>query len=151
EIDDQELTELASFLRQEIHPQYRLATLVRKGIAFHYGNIPQIIRGRIEELLQDRKLRFVCCTSTLLQGMNLPAKNIYVENPKKGRGAPMGRGDFWNLVGRAGRLAKEFHGNVFCIFGKEWDSDVTSDRLVPIESAFQVATRERTLELLAVV
>lgn len=141
EIDDQDLSELASFLRHEIHPQYRLATLVRKGIAFHYGNIPQIIRGRIEELLQERKIRFVCCTSTLLQGMNLPAKNIFVEDPKKGRGSAMKKGDFWNLVGRAGRLAKEFHGNVFCIFGKEWDNDVTSDRLVPIESAFEVATR----------
>jgi replicative superfamily II helicase len=151
ESDDPDLVDLANFLRQEIHPQYRLATLIRKGIAFHYGNIPQIIRGRIEELLRDKKLRFVCCTSTLLQGMNLPAKNIFVEDPKKGRGAAMNKGDFWNLVGRAGRLSKEFNGNVFCIFGKDWDSDVTSDRLVAIESAFEVATKERTLELLQVV
>lgn len=84
----------------------------------------------------DRKLRFVCCTSTLLQGMNLSAKNIFVEDPKKGRGAPMKKGDFWNLVGRAGGLSKEFHGNVFCIYGKKWDRDVTSDRLAVIESAF---------------
>jgi len=151
ESDDPDLLDLATFLRQEIHPQYRLATLVRRGIAFHYGNIPQIIRGRIEELLQDRKLRFVCCTSTLLQGMNLPAKNIFVEDPKKGRGSPMKKGDFWNLVGRAGRLSKEFSGNVFCIFGRTWDSDVTSDRLVAIESAFEVAIKERTPELLQVV
>jgi replicative superfamily II helicase len=151
ESDDSDLVDLASFLRQEIHPQYRLATLVRKGIAFHYGNIPQIIRGRIEELLRDKKLRFVCCTSTLLQGMNLPAKNIFVEDPKKGKGTAMKKGDFWNLVGRAGRLSKEFHGNVFCIFGKDWDTDVTSSRLVPIESAFEVATKERTPELLQVV
>jgi replicative superfamily II helicase len=151
ESDDPDLADLATFLRQEIHPQYRLASLVRKGIAFHYGNIPQIIRGRIEELLREKKIRFVCCTSTLLQGVNLPAKNIFVEDPKKGRGAAMKKGDFWNLVGRAGRLSKEFHGNVFCIFGKKWDSDVTSDRLVAIESAFEVATKERTAELVQVV
>lgn len=149
--EDSDLYDLASFLRQEVHTQYRLAALVRKGVAFHYGNIPQIIRGRLEELLRDRKLRFVCCTSTLLQGMNLPAKNIFVEDPKKGRGAPMKKGDFWNLVGRAGRLSKEFHGNVFCIFGKKWDRDVTSHRLEKIESAFEVAVNERTAELLHVV
>jgi DEAD/DEAH box helicase len=149
--DDPELRDLASFLRQEIHPQYRLAELVTKRVAFHYGNIPQIIRGRIEELLRERKIQFVCCTSTLLQGMNLPAKNIFIEAPKKGRGSAMGRGDFWNLVGRAGRLAKEFHGNVFCIFGKEWDPDVTNAGLVEIESAFEVAIKERTSELLQVV
>lgn len=148
---DEELLDLSTFLRAEVHPRYRLAELVRKGVAFHYGNIPQIIRGRIEELLRERKIRFVCCTSTLLQGMNLPAKNIFVEDPKKGRGIAMKKGDFWNLVGRAGRLSKEFHGNVFCVFGKKWDNEITSDRLVEIESAFQVAIRERTRELLQVV
>lgn len=152
ESDDPELSDLADFLRQEVHHQYRLAALVRKGVAFHYGNIIQIIRGRVEELLREKKLRFVCCTSTLLQGMNLPAKNIFVEDPRKGRGkGPMKKGDFWNLVGRAGRLSKEFHGNVFCIHGKDWESPVTSDRLAVMESAFEVAINERTAELLQVI
>jgi superfamily II DNA/RNA helicase len=144
---DPELAELSTFLRQEVHHLYRLAGMVRKGVAFHYGNIPQIIRGRIEELLRDRKIRFVCCTSTLLQGMNLPAKNIFVEDPKKGRGKSMQTGDFWNLVGRAGRLSKEFQGNVFCIYGKDWERDVTSARMATIESAFEVAITRRTSEL----
>src|SRR5207245_4684490 len=63
----------------------------------------------------------------------------------------MEKGDFWNLVGRAGRLSKEFHGNVFCIHGKNWESAVTSDRLAEIESAFETATKERTAELLQVI
>src|SRR5581483_7550324 len=145
--DDPELSDLASFLRQEVHPLYRLAGLVTKRVAFHYGNIPQIIRGRVEELLRIGKLRFVCCTSTLLQGMNLPAKNIFVEDPKRGLRNRMKVGDFWNLVGRAGRMSKEFHGNVFCVYGKKWDVDVTASRLAPIESAFEVAIKERTAEL----
>jgi hypothetical protein len=145
--DDSELSDLASFLRQEVHPLYRLAGLVSKRVAFHYGNIPQIIRGRLEELLRVGKLRFVCCTSTLLQGMNLPAKNIFVEDPKRGLRNPMKKGDFWNLVGRAGRMSKEFQGNVFCVYGKDWDVDVTASRLAPIESAFEVAVKERTAEL----
>src|SRR5882762_4540198 len=105
--------DLIDFLRSHIHSRYRLADALAQGVAFHYGNIPQIIRARIEELLRDRVLRFVCCTSTLLQGVNLPAKNIFLENPKKGRGKPMLPGDFWNLVGRAGRMSKEFTGNVY--------------------------------------
>ena len=79
--------------------------------------------------------------------MNLPAKNIFVEDPKKGKGSPMKKGDFWNLVGRAGRLSKEFEGSVFCIFGKKWDQDVTYDKLVPIESAFEIAIEKRAQEL----
>ena len=119
ETEDEELRDFGNFLQQEVHRYYRLVTMVRRGIAFHYANIPQIVRSRIEELAKRRKLRFICCTSTLLQGVNLPAKNIFLENPKTGQGEA-GRiqpGDFWNLVGRAGRLNHEFSGNVFCVYG----------------------------------
>jgi hypothetical protein len=148
EIDDEELSDFADFLEVEVHRLYRLAAFVRKGIAFHYSNIPQIVRGRIEELVKEKTLRFICCTSTLLQGMNMPAKNIFVENPKSGAGKVMDAGDFWNLVGRAGRLNHEFTGNVFCVFSKNWDSNpMNQDKLVAIESAFEVAVTERTREL----
>jgi hypothetical protein len=151
-LDDDELKDLATFLRKEVHAKYSLAGVVAKGVAFHYGNIPQIIRGRLEDLLRERKIRFVCCTSTLLQGINLPAKNIFVENPQKGRGRPMEKGDFWNLVGRAGRLSKEFSGNVFCIFGRSWEADVLGQaHLSEISSAYQLNVRERTGELLSAV
>jgi replicative superfamily II helicase len=150
--DDDELRDLAGFLKQEVHARYSLAAVVVKGIAFHYGNIPQIIRGRLEDLLRERKIRFVCCTSTLLQGVNLPAKNIFVENPQKGRGRTMEKGDFWNLVGRAGRLSKEFSGNVFCVFGRPWEADVLGQaRLSEISSAYQLNVKERTGELLSAV
>jgi hypothetical protein len=150
EIEDEELKEFGDFLRQEVHRYYRLGAMVRRGIAFHYSNIPQIVRSRIEELAKRRKLRFVCCTSTLLQGVNLPAKNIFLENPKTGQGdaGKIQPGDFWNLVGRAGRMNHEFSGNVFCIYGKHWDSDpLIGDRMMPIESAFQTALTERSAEL----
>ena len=145
---NESLDDFSDFLRGHVHPQYRLADLLYKGVAFHYGNIPQIIRGRVEELLRERALRFVCCTSTLLQGMNLPAKNIFVEDPKKGRGRPMSTGDFWNLVGRAGRMAKEFNGNVYCVHGKDWATKpLEGHRLDTITSAFASALNEKVQTL----
>lgn len=148
--EDEELDDFGEFLRQEVHRFYRLGAMVRKGIAFHYANIPQIVRSRIEDLAKRRKIRFVCCTSTLLQGVNLPAKNIFLENPKTGQGesGKIQPGDFWNLVGRAGRLNQEFSGNVFCIYGKKWDTDpLAGGRMMPIESAFQIALSLRAGEL----
>jgi hypothetical protein len=134
---NEDIADLIEFVREHIHPKYRLAKCLEKGVAFHYGNMPQIVRARIEDMLKDRTLRFVCCTSTLLQGVNLPAKNIFIENPKKGLGNPMRAADFWNLAGRAGRLAKEFHGNVWCVFSKDWDSDpLHAGRLDEVTSAF---------------
>lgn len=150
ENEDEELTEFSQFLHQEIHKHYRLGAMVRRGVAFHYANIPQIVRSRIEELAKSRKIKFVCCTSTLLQGVNLPAKNIFLENPKTGKGesGQIAPGDFWNLVGRAGRMSHEFSGNVFCIYGKAWETNpLDGDRTMPIESAFQIALTERAAEL----
>jgi hypothetical protein len=112
---------------------------------------PQIVRAKVEDLLRDKHLRFVCCTSTLLQGVNLPTKNIFVENPKRGPGQPMTAGDFWNLVGRAGRLAKEFQGNIFCINKANWDSDpLVGTRFVPLRSAFEDAAKNNAATLLNV-
>lgn len=151
EIEDEALKDFGEFLKQEVHRYYRLGEIVQKGIAFHYANIPQIVRSRIEELAKLGKLRFVCCTSTLLQGVNLPAKNIFLENPKTGQGeaGKITPGDFWNLAGRAGRMNHEFSGNVFCIYGKKkWESDpLVGDRMMPMESAFQVAITDRAKEL----
>ena len=151
DMEDEALKDFGDFLKQEVHRYYRLGEMVQKGIAFHYANIPQIVRSRIEELAKLGKLRFICCTSTLLQGVNLPAKNIFLENPKTGQGES-GRitpGDFWNLAGRAGRMNHEFSGNVFCIYGqKKWESDpLVGDRMMPMESAFQVAVTDRAEEL----
>jgi hypothetical protein len=143
--------ELTSFIHEHIHREYALAEVVTKKVGFHYGKLPQIIRAKVEDLLRDRHLRFVCCTSTLLQGVNLPTKNIFVENPKKGRGQPMTSSDFWNLVGRAGRLAKEFQGNIFCIYGQPWETTPFGDtRFFPLESAFENATTKQASTLLQV-
>ena len=147
-----DVRDLIDFVREHVHPKYRLADCLERGVAFHYGNMPQIVRSRIEDLLKSRLLRFVCCTSTLLQGVNLPAKNIFIENPKKGRGRPMRPGDFWNLVGRAGRLAKEFHGNVWCIHGKTWESDpLQGERLEEMRSAFSTTLGTEPEQVLEVI
>lgn len=124
-----------SFIEQEIHPNYALINCLRKGIAFHYGNMPSLLRTGVEDLFRNGVIKVVFCTSTLLQGVNLPAKHIIIENPKSGDNG-MTRADFLNLAGRAGRLLNEFHGNVWCIRPEEWDSACyTGDKLQTITSS----------------
>lgn len=102
--------EIASF----IHTEYYLVTLVRKGVGFHFGKLPQKVRDIIEQLYEHGELHYLFCTSTLLEGVNLPAQNIFILNNQIGSRdfRPI---DFWNLAGRAGRLAQELCGNVICV------------------------------------
>ncbi|MGN7870026.1 DEAD/DEAH box helicase [Paracoccus sp. 22332] len=112
---DQELVELADMIRKGVHPKYRLAPLVEQGVAFHYGNMPALIRAEVERLFRSGKIRFLVCTSTLIEGVNLSCRTIVLRAPRRGMGKPMSPQDFWNLAGRAGRWGNEFQGNIICI------------------------------------
>jgi hypothetical protein len=112
---DPELNALSELCEKAVHPQFMLRQFVKKGIAFHYGNIPQLIRTEVERLFSSGKIRFLVCTSTLVEGVNLSCRNIFMRNPKRGKSSLMSPDDFWNLAGRAGRWGKEFQGNIFCI------------------------------------
>ncbi|WP_073563277.1 DEAD/DEAH box helicase [Archangium sp. Cb G35] len=112
---DKEIRALISLIKKTVHKDYVLSTTLERGVACHYGNMPLLIRGEIERLFKQGKIQFLVCTSTLIEGVNLPARNIFMRGPQKGRGTPMGEIDFWNLAGRAGRQGKEFEGNVVCV------------------------------------
>lgn len=107
--------ELIKLVKKTIHPNYALVEVLKAGVAFHYGNMPLSIRNEIEDLFKNGDISFLVCTSTLIEGVNLPAKSIYIRGPQKGKNNPMSEMDFWNLAGRAGRQGKEFQGNIVCL------------------------------------
>lgn len=115
DVDDEQLNELIKLVKKTIHIRYDLVTALKRRIAFHYGNMPLIIKNEIERLFKAGCIKYLVCTSTLMEGVNLPAKSIFVRAPQKGRNIPMNAVDFWNLAGRAGRQGKEFQGNIICI------------------------------------
>ena len=112
--DHEEIEALCELVQQTIHRNYALLPVLKRGVAFHYGNMPLLVRREIEDLFRSGVLRYLVCTSTLLEGVNLPCRNIFARGPKKGR-SPMSSADFWNLAGRAGRWGKEFEGNIICV------------------------------------
>lgn len=134
--DDQELMDLADLARKGVHRNYQLAPLVERGVAFHYGNMPSLIRTEIERLFRTGKIKFLACTSTLIEGVNLSCRTIIVRGPRKGRGNPMEPHDFWNLAGRAGRWGNEFQGNIICVDPKDdkaWPVGVPKRSRYPIK------------------
>ena len=138
-IDDfepsEDINDFISFIKSEIHEEHPLIATLPRGVAFHYGDLPSIVRSGVEDLFKKGQVKYICSTSTLLQGVNLPAKHIVIENPKSGS-APMHRADFLNLAGRAGRLLKEFHGNVWCLTPDLWEErSFTGEKLQDIKSS----------------
>lgn len=112
------LIELAEYISRKIHPDYILAKLVKKGIAFHIGELPIDIRTKIEEVCRNGDLKLIFCTSTLLEGVNLPADNLFITSLQNGFGV-LSQLEFLNLVGRVGRLNHSMLGNVFLVTGEK--------------------------------
>ncbi|MBI5656732.1 MAG: DEAD/DEAH box helicase [Geobacter sp.] len=129
-----EVTPLIDLARSTVHRSYALAKVLQRGVAFHYGNMPYLMRCEIERLFREGHVSFLVCTSTLLEGVNLPCRNIFVRGPRSGRGTPMTLSDFWNLAGRAGRWGAEFQGNIVCI-------DVQHENLWPDPPRTKVPAR----------
>lgn len=124
--EGQGLEEAADYVERFLHKDFSLASNLRKGVAFHYSPLPGVIRTMIEDLVREGKVDFVVCTSTLAEGVNLPAKNLFLKNPTQQ--TPIGQKStrlenvkLDNITGRAGRMLKHFAGNIFLVEHDKWD------------------------------
>jgi superfamily II DNA/RNA helicase len=81
------------------------------GIFSHHGNTPHGIRLAVEHAMHDDLVRFVVCTSTLAQGVNLPIRYLIVTSVYQGMERIKVR-DFHNLIGRAGRAGMHTEGSI---------------------------------------
>ena len=149
ELSVQVRKDLTAFAKEAVHPSYVLAETVEGGVGFHYGRIPPLLRNAVESAFADGHLDYIVCTSTLLQGVNLPARNVFMQNPHKGEENPIEPVDFWNLAGRAGRLGKDFQGNVFLVDYDEWESSpLSGPKDEPIKPSLEVTLTDTSAELL---
>lgn len=109
-----ELEEISKAIRNEINSDYFLVDLIKLGIAFHVGYLPASIRLRIEEAFKNHIIHTLFCTSTLIEGVNLPADNLFITSYKNGR-HNLDNVSFRNLIGRVGRIDHSLFGNVFMV------------------------------------
>ena len=108
------IEKVKKYIKNEIHEQYFLVNLLDKGIAYHVGYVPNSIRKKIERLFREKEIDTIFCTSTLLEGINLPADNLFI--PVKNNSKILKNDiDFKNLIGRVGRIKYNLSGNVFII------------------------------------
>ncbi|WP_139488846.1 DEAD/DEAH box helicase [Brevibacillus dissolubilis] len=114
-----EIDELIEYLTEEIHPKYFLIKCLKAGVAFHHSKLPDIVRREIENQFSRGLIKYLCCTSTLIQGVNLPANNLFVVSPKK-KTENLSLFEFGNLMGRAGRIKDSLYGTIYCIEKNEW-------------------------------
>lgn len=107
------LASLIKYLENYVHPDFELISFLKKGIAIHHADLDTFTKRQIEECFKSNeyKLNFIFCTSTLLQGVNLNANNLFFF-AKRGSftNAEL---DKKNLFGRVGRIGSRLQGNIY--------------------------------------
>jgi len=113
------------------------------GIFSHCGNTPHGIRLAVEYAMRNNLVRFVVCTSTLGQGVNLPIRYLIVTSIYQGTERIKVR-DFHNLIGRAGRAGMHTEGSILFadpmiydsrkVRNSKWRWDQVKELLEPLNS-----------------
>ena len=92
-----------------------LATLVKKGVAFHHAGLNQNCRQTIESEFRKGTIKLLSSTPTLAAGVNLPARRVVISNINRynanvGANRPISILEYKQLCGRAGRPQYDDYG-----------------------------------------
>ena len=113
-------TDLIEYYKESVHENYALCSTLESGVAYHHGKLPVHVRRTLEKAIRQKIISNVVCTTTLMQGVNLPAKNIIIRNPhlyrqRRSDSTELTSYEMANLRGRAGRLLKDFVGRTIVL------------------------------------
>lgn len=116
---NQLLFEFMEWGKQEVHPEWSVIKALEKGFLVHHGQLPLGIRMIELGLFNAYSSNYtrLICTSTLLEGVNTSAKNIIITKPSRVPGKNFDAFDFYNLVGRTGRLYRHYLGTAHYLKG----------------------------------
>lgn len=91
------------------HRDYKLLNCLKKGVVYHHASMPDIIKLYVEKIFsKNSNFKYIITTSTLLEGVNIPAEKMFLLSYKKGK-SKLTKSQFKNLIGRVCRFSEIFH------------------------------------------
>ncbi len=104
--------EMIDWIIENITARWSLIQSLNFGAAFHHGALPRHLGSSIVDAFNQNSVRWLFCTSTLIEGVNTSAKNVILYDKEKGT-KQIDFFDYKNIAGRSGRMKKHFIGNVY--------------------------------------
>lgn len=146
-IETEKNDDMIGWIEENIHPSWVLGKSLKKLTAFHHGALPRHLGSSIVDAFNKGSIKFLFCTSTLIEGVNTTAKNIVLFDRKKGI-KPIDFFDYQNIAGRSGRMKRHFIGKVFKFFEEpeqrefKLDIPILTQENAPIEVLIQLDSSE---------
>lgn len=104
--------DLGHWIAENYHPDWPVARGNEHGLAIHHGRLPRSLGQLFVHLFNEGEVKVLICTSTLIEGVNTSAANVFVYDKKINR-TDFDFFSFANIRGRVGRMMRHFVGNAF--------------------------------------
>lgn len=70
--------DIICWIKHNYHPDWNYPKYLECGIGVHHGKIPRALAQKSVEMFNQGHLRFLICTSTLIEGVNTKARNVII-------------------------------------------------------------------------
>lgn len=150
-----EVTPLVDFARLRLGDAHPLVSTLRSGVAFHHAALPTDILESLEDGLRDDRIKYLTCTSTLTEGVNLPVRTVIIAETRyagQPEDAQIRGARLVNALGRAGRAGRETEGWLVLVRAdrpRPGDFELLNPSQAELEVRSQLATDSALAELAA--
>lgn len=107
-----ELQDAANWIGQQYHRDWHFVTALREGVGVHHGRVPRSLAQYVVRSFDAGFIRYLVCTSTLIEGVNTKAQNVIIFDNKINK-SKFDYFTFNNIRGRSGRMFQHFVGHVY--------------------------------------
>lgn len=122
-VDDFEIHDdvklVKKFIEDEVGRQTLLSRVIEKGIVTHHSGMSDETKLLVEHLIREKRVQFVCASTTIAEGVNFPVSTVFFDDYRKGRDSKLNSNDFWNIAGRAGRTLVDNYGKIILPFNSD--------------------------------
>lgn len=104
---------IIEWIRENISKDWSIIDCLKYKVGIHDGGLPKHITSSVIKYFNEKKLRYLFCTTTIIEGVNTSAKNIIYFDKTKGNRTPIDFFDYSNIKGRAGRMMEHLIGRIY--------------------------------------
>ena len=100
-----------TFLEEDIHPEWNVVKLLKKGILTHHGQMPKFIQNKMINMYNNNpNYNLLVGTNSISEGINTTTKNVFIHPDYDVNKHKM---LIKNTIGRAGRLGVHPMGHIY--------------------------------------
>ena len=104
---------IVEWLRLNVGEKWSLINCLNHGIGVHDGCLQKHITASVINYFNNNQLKYLFCTTTIIEGVNTSAKNVVYFDRTKGKGTQIDYFDYSNIKGRSGRMMVHYVGRIY--------------------------------------